>query len=73
MSSPPIFLRFASTFSRIADIGPPRQLSPCTTKSGFSDAMTSSYMMASCTAEDVQEIDTLAELETLRKSLKGKG
>ena len=32
-----------------------------------------SVHVRACTAEDVQEIDTLAELETLRKSLKGKG
>lgn len=31
-----------------------------------------SVHVRACTAEDVQEIDTLAELETLRKSLKGK-
>ena len=49
MSSPPVFLRFFSTFSRIDDMGAPRQLSPCTTKSGFNEDMTASYMMASCT------------------------
>ena len=32
-----------------------------------------SVHVRACTAEDVQEIDTVAELETLRKSLKGKG
>ena len=32
-----------------------------------------SVHVRACTAEDVQEIDTLAELETLRKSLEGKG
>lgn len=31
-----------------------------------------SVHVRACTAEDVQEIDTLVELETLRKSLKGK-